>query len=402
MLPPSYVEALRAIGLAQGLHRVGVTSADPFAGTLDDLLDRRARGLHADMQFTYRNPARSTDPARSLDGARSLVVAARAYPPPTGAGSDRARPGSGLAGDADQPGARVASYAVGDHYRALRDGLDAIAARLVADGHRARVLADDNALVDRAAAHRAGLGWFGKNANLLVEGAGSWVVLGSVLTDAELPAATQAVPDGCGTCTRCIDGCPTGAIVAPGVVDARRCLAWSLQARGTFPADQRVALGDRIYGCDECQEVCPPSRRATRVGHLDPTPVAPPSTGAVLAVLDLLALDDEALLGEVGRWYIADRDPDLVRRNALVVLGNTAGLPLAPSVEQVLVRYLGHGHPLLRAHAVWAAKRLGRSDLLPAVGLEDDEDVRAELARPVVARQGSRVTATPAAGAPLR
>ena len=397
MLPPSYVDALRSVGLARGLHRVGITSADPFASTFDDLVERRARGLNADMQFTYRNPARSTEPTRALDGARSLVVAARAYPPPAGAG----RGASPARAVGVGPQARVAAYAVGDHYAALRHGLNAIAARLVADGHRARVLADDNALVDRAAAHRAGLGWFGKNANLLVDEVGSWVVLGSVLTDAQLPPATAPVPDGCGACTRCIDGCPTGAIVAPGVVDARRCLAWSLQARGEFPVDQRVALGDRIYGCDECQEVCPPSRRAIRVGPLEPAPAAPPSTGPGLAVVDLLTLADAALLAEVGRWYIADRDPDLVRRNALVVLGNTAELPLHPALEQLLAQYLRHARPVLRGHAAWAAKRLGREDLLPAIGSEPDADVRRELARPVVARQGSH-DATPAAGATLR
>ena len=125
------------------------------------------------------------------------------------------------------------------------------------------MVADDNALVDREAAYRAGLGWYGKNANLLLPGEGSWFVLGSVVTDA--PAAPPSRPrrcaDGCGTCTRCLDGCPTGAIVAPGVVDARRCLAWLLQVEGAFPREHRVALGDRLYGCDDCQEVCPPNRR---------------------------------------------------------------------------------------------------------------------------------------------
>ena len=149
-LPPSYADELRSVGLAAGLHRVGVASAEPFASTLQDLLERSERGLQADMQFTYRNPARSTDPSRTLAGVASLVVGARAYPPPRR-----------TAGPGARPLGRVASYVVGDHYGALREGLDAIASRLTADGHRARVLLDDNALVDRAAAHRAGLGGFG-------------------------------------------------------------------------------------------------------------------------------------------------------------------------------------------------------------------------------------------------
>src|SRR5438105_6711215 len=143
-----------------------------------------------------------------------------------------------------------------------------MARRLEVDGWRARVLADDNALVDREAARRAGLGWYGKNANVLLPGAGSWFVLGSVVTDAPLPPADHEVPDGCGSCTRCLDGCPTGAIVAPGVVDARRCLAWLVQQPGSFPVELRAALGDRIYGCDDCQEVCPPNHRAERDGRL--------------------------------------------------------------------------------------------------------------------------------------
>src|SRR5206468_10088510 len=141
------------------------------------------------------------------------------------------------AGAPHGPCGRVAAYAAQDAYGPLRAGLGAIAARLHEVGWQARVLVDDNALVDREAAYRAGLGWYGKNANVLLPGAGSWFVLGSVVTDAPLPAADHEVPDGCGSCTRCIDACPTGAIVAPGVVDARRCLAWLVPARGPFPGE---------------------------------------------------------------------------------------------------------------------------------------------------------------------
>ena len=396
-----YVDALRSVGVGAGLHRVGVASAEPFTATLADLLDRRDRGLHDDMQFTYRNPARSTDPSRTLGDVRSLVVGARAYAPPPGAGPV-------AAGPTDPPTramGRVASYVVGDHYGALRAGLDAIAEQLVGDGFRARVLLDDNAQVDRAAAHRAGLGWFGKNANLLLDDLGSWVVLGSVLTDAPLPPDPGPVPDGCGSCTRCLDGCPTGAIVEPGVVDARRCLAWRLQARGEFPAELRVALGDRLYGCDECQEVCPPSRRPVRAGWHGPTgPTGPvePTTSSRLDVVGLLQLDDDALLGAVGRWYIADRDPDIVRRNALVVLANAAPVPVAADVVAVLDRHLRHPSALLRAHATWAARRLGCVASLAAVADDRDPGVRRELARAVETRAGSSRSPASAGGADRR
>jgi len=213
-------------------------------------------------------------------------------------------------------------------------------------GWRAVVLVDDNALVDREAAYRAGLGWYGKNSNLLLPGRGSWFVLGSVVTTALLDVNDAPVADGCGACRRCIDGCPTGAIVAPGVVDARRCLAWLLQARGDFPIEHRAALGDRLYGCDECQEVCPPNRRA-----------APAEDAGFIDVVELLDADDETILERHGRWYIADRDPRYVRRNALVVLGNTAAPDDAVAMT-MLARYRRSADSMLRSHAAWATDRV--------------------------------------------
>ncbi len=342
MEPASLVDELRAVGLAAGLAAVGVASAEPFAEARADLEARKGEGLHGGMQFTYRNPDRSTDPSRALPGVRSLVVGALAYPLAQG-------------DPPETPAGRVARYADDDHYGRLRHALDRVADRLGTDGHRAVVVLDDNALVDRAAAHRAGLGWWGKNANILVPGHGSWVVLGSVLTDAELPTADAPVADGCGACTRCLDACPTGAIVAPGVVDARRCLAWLVQAEGDFPPPWRAALGDRLYGCDVCQEVCPPNRRSGR----DEAAVAPPpSSRPWVPLLDLLAATDDELLAAHGRWYIPRRDPRYLRRNALVVLGNV-GDGRDPEVVATLRRHLDGDDGLLRRHAAWAAARLG-------------------------------------------
>jgi epoxyqueuosine reductase len=356
------VQHLREVGLAAGLDAVEVTDVSPFPSVLADLLERRERGLHAGMGFTYRNPQRSTSPAGALPDARSLVVAARGY-----LTEDLPRP-------AGEPVGRVARYARDDHYTELRAGLTAIGRELKAAGWRARVLADDNALVDRAAAHRAGIGWWGKNANLLLPGAGSWFVLGSVLTDAPLPSTSRLVEDRCGSCTRCLSGCPTGAITAPGVVDARRCLSWLLQAEGLFPRPHRVALGDRIYGCDDCQEVCPPNRRM-------PVRLRSSREREWVPLLRLLDPDDAVVLGWAERWYIPKREVRYVRRNALVVLGNV-GAGAAPEVEEVLVRHLGHDDPLLRAHAVWAARRLGREDLLAPLRDDPDPWVREELDAP--------------------
>jgi epoxyqueuosine reductase len=338
---------LTALGHEHGLDRIGVTSADVLDRARVALHDRRDAGLHDTMQFTYRNPDRSTDPSRAVAGARSVLVGARSYLVADDAGVDREPSGAG------EPQGRVARYAWEDHYAPLRTALRVVTRRLRADGYRAVAYADDNSMVDREVAHRAGLGWFGKNANLLLPGAGSWFVLGSVVTTAPLPATTEPVADGCGSCVRCIEGCPTGAIVAPGVVDARRCLSWLLQKPGDFPVEFREALGDRIYGCDDCQEVCPPTvHLGHRVTRREQTPLR-----RTVPLLEMLAATDDELFADHGQWYLADRDPRWWRRNALVVLGNTAD-PTDPAVRDVLHRYRVGIDPLLASHAAWALDRL--------------------------------------------
>ena len=347
--PDRYTAHILEVGRRAGLAHIGVARADAMDDVRAVLESRKAHGLHDTMEFTYRNPARSADPARTVEGARSLVVAALPY------GFDTPTSPSG-------PHGRVARYARRDFYRSLADSLTVVAKELRRDGHRAFVFVDDNAIVDRAAAHRAGLGWYGKNANILVRGAGSFFVLGSVVTTAELHANDTVVHDGCGSCRRCLDACPTAAIVAPGVVDARRCLSWLLQKPGVFPHEFREALGDRIYGCDDCQEVCPPSVRMHEHVAMDD------ADRAWVSIHTLLAGDDDAVLAAIGRWYVPQRDLDVVRRNALVVLGNI-GHP-TEDVRALLVRYLRHDNAMLRAHAVWACGRIGIVDELP----RDDAD----------------------------
>jgi epoxyqueuosine reductase len=390
---------VRRLGLAAGLDAVAICDARPFDDTRQLLLDRAALGWSGGMQFTYRNPERSTSPGSTVPGAAAIVVGARRYERGAGPGeqggegfeagtattgaSDSSAVGPG--GDRLPPRGRVAMYAWIDHYRPLRAALGRVAQHLQAAGWQARVVADDNALVDRAAAVRAGLGWYGKNTNVLLPGAGSWFVLGSVLTDAPLTEGTTPpapVPDGCGSCERCLSACPTGALVGAGQLDGRRCLAWLLQAPGVFPAEFRVALGDRMYGCDDCQTVCPINRMATRRHPPDDAEAdAQPSVD----VLELLTLGDGRLMELIGRWYIPGREARYVRRNALVVLGNTAD-PSDPAVEAVLIRRLTDGDPIVRSHAVWAVTRLGRRDLLPALAGDDDPLVRAELDRVVAPR----------------
>ena len=337
------VDRLRAVGRDAGLDALGFAAAEPFASTRDDLVERKAAGLHGGMQFTYRDPVRSTDPGRILAGARTLVVGARSY--------RRAVP----VGTTDPPTARVAAYAWRDHYADLRCGLQAVADVLGAEGWRTRVVADDNALVDREAAVRAGLGWYGRNSTVLLPGHGSEFVLGSVVTDADLPVGDERVADGCGSCRRCEDACPTDAIVAPGVIDARRCLAWLVQAAGDFPEEHRAALGDRIYGCDDCQDVCPVNRRSAAA---DGVPAAEADAVYRVDLVALLGADDDALLAAHGRWYIPERDPRYLRRNALVALGNS-GRGDDPSVLGALVAHRDGDDDLLARHATWALDRLG-------------------------------------------
>jgi len=345
------------LGADAGLAAVGIAGAGVFTSTRETLHARRRAGLHGGMQFTYRNPDRSTDPGRILDGARSLVVGALGYRRSEPPRADRT---------AGRPAGVVARYARRDHYADLAGALDRVAERLRSDGWRAVVVLDDNALVDRAAAQRAGLGWYGRNTLLLLPGLGSWFLLGSVVTDAPLPATGARGPsgpaEGCGPCRRCVTACPTGALVDDGVLDARRCLAWLVQAPGTFPVEFRAALGGRIYGCDDCQSVCPVNRTADR---RYPPPGPEPGTTDAVDLLGLLAATDEELLATHGRWYVPGRDPRYLRRNALVALGNV-GDGGDPATVAALERWAHGDDPLLAEHARWAAGRLGREDVVGA------------------------------------
>lgn len=336
-------EEISAIAGEHGVAHLGVAPADVLERARAALLERKDLGLHADMGFTYRNPERSTDPRRAVEHARSIIVAARPYR----AVDEPERP--------DGAHGRVGRYAWVDHYAPLRTGLRAIVARIRRADHRAVAFADDNSVVDREVAYLGGLGWFGKNANILLPGAGSFFVLGSIITTAEYPVSTP-VADGCGACRRCLDGCPTGAIVAPGVVDANKCLAWLVQRPGTFPLEYREVLGDRLYGCDDCQEVCPPSVRLGDQHRVDLSASDEP-VQAWVDVLDMLDATDDDLIERYGRWYLADRNPIWWRRNALIVLGNT-GEADDERTQRVLARYRSHDDEMLREHAEWAVRRL--------------------------------------------
>ena len=342
--PIPTIDEIRIELKAHGITHVGVAPATPMLRARKALAERKASGFADNMSFTWRNPERSTTPSASVAGAQSILVAALPYL------ADDVTPATGRR-------AHIARYARADHYSTLRTALRSVARNLKMAGERAVALADDNALVDREAAYRAGIGWFGKNANLLLPGAGSYFVLGSIITTA-IYEPSQPVDDGCGSCTRCLDGCPTGAIVAPGVIDARRCLAWLLQKSGTFPTEMRAALGDRIYGCDDCQEVCPPT---VRLGRRNMSSAAP-GLGEWVDPLAMLTMSDDELLDTYGLWYFAERDPRWLRRNAIIVLGNTAD-PNDSETLDVLQSVIDGQDVVLVEHAQWAVDEIARRAL---------------------------------------
>ncbi len=331
----------------------GWTAARAWTATRDRIAVARQHELSSDMEFTYRNPARSTEPARVLRSARTVITVACEYGvEPTPAPSTRM--------------GRIARYAATDAYGHLRTALGAIRTLIVEHGHRGVVVADDNALVDREAAWRAGIGWYGHNSMLLVPGIGSWVVLGSVITTAELgPCPKPPVKPSCGTCRRCQPACPTGAIGPDGSVDANKCVSWLLQSSRPIPVELRGAIGDRIYGCDDCQVVCPPNR--TRERQRPRQAVTPAVSPEWIDLVELLRCDDGELMHRVGDWYVARRDPQIVRRNAVVVLANTAD-PYDAEVQSELIAAAGSSHEMLSEHARWAVERFEARKLLTQPG----------------------------------
>lgn len=351
-------DALRVTAEAAGFAGFGVCEAAPFTEAAVSIADANESGRAAGLHFTYTNPA-ATDITRSFPWARRLVVGAWSYLEQAGS------PGPPSAGSG-----RVARFATEDHYSDLRRGLTDIADLLGADGHRAEILIDDNRLVDRAAAARAGVGWWGKNTMVLTPGVGPWILLGSVVTDALLDVSEPMRRD-CGSCDACLPACPTGALVAPGVLDARRCLAYWAQAPGPIPPELRTAMGDRVYGCDDCIEACPPGHRALaqhsgrRAGRLE--------------LLQLLGGDARSLLQRFSHFYVPKRNPRFLRRNALVALGNVGG---AEAVA-VAAGFLGHPDALLRTHAAWALGSLGgpmaRAALTARAANERDAGVVGEI-----------------------
>jgi epoxyqueuosine reductase len=285
-----------------GIDVVGAAPVAPYEQTERHIADRRARGLFADMRFTMAQPEVSCHPETLLAGARTVVSAALCYYTPG------PEPGVGEG--------RLPRYAWRDHYADLRERLATLGERL---GGTYRVLVDANQHVDREGAARAGVGFYGKNTMLITREHGSWVVLGTLVTDVEIEATPPLELD-CGRCRLCIDACPTGALDEPGVLDANRCLSYWTQAPAPIPDGYREELGNSVYGCDICQEVCPWNRGVERRRASEPLSADAEPT---VVLRDWLELDDEQLVRRYDRLYVPRNEARWLRRNALVALGNT-------------------------------------------------------------------------------
>ena len=324
---------LSRLAVQLGLDAVGAAPAEPYEETERHIRERRARGLFARMRFTMAQPEVSCHPESLLPGARSVVSAALSYYVP---GPDEG-PGEG----------RLPRYAWSDRYAELRAKLEQLGERL---GGEYRVLVDENQHVDREGAARAGVGFYGKNTLLITRRHGSWVVLGTVVTTAEIERSAPLDLD-CGSCTRCIDACPTGALDDPGVLDSTKCLSYWSQAPGAVPAEYREEMGSYVYGCDICQDVCPWNRgtEKRRVGAGLPEGAEP-----VVSLVDWLEAADDDLRVRYDRLYFPRNDPRYLRRNALIAAGNSGDASLLPAVE----RWSESDDGFLREHAEWALERL--------------------------------------------
>jgi epoxyqueuosine reductase len=327
------VDELRRLAAELGLDVIGAAPAEPYERTEREIRERRERGLFADMRFTMARPEVSCHPELLLEGARSVLSAAWCYYAPA--------PATG----ADE--GRLPRYTWHDAYAELRERLDALGRSL---GGRYRVLVDSNDHVDREGAVRAGIGFYGKNTMLITPEHGSWVVLGTLVTDVEIAAGSPLELD-CGSCRACIDACPTGALDDPGVLDATKCLSYWTQAPEPIPEAFREHLGTSVYGCDICQDVCPWNRGVERRRRHEQVPEDSTPT---VSLRDWLTQNGRKLVAEFDRLYVPRKQARWLRRNALVVAGNAGTTELADVVEP----YASSDDRMLAEAAEWALSRI--------------------------------------------
>lgn len=341
----SLTQELLELARSAGAVSAGVTGVLSFPEGRARLEAGIESGRAGPLGFTYDDPVTASDMRRSLPWANSLLVFGVSY--------------IGRAAAPGRSGPVVARFATEDFYRPVHEVAATVSAHLEARGARAESIIDDSRLADRSAAIRAGVAWPGRSTMALAPGAGPWMLLGSVATDAVLDSTPPMLRD-CGTCTACIPACPTGAL-SDGALDARRCLSTWLQTPGSIPHWIRPILGRRIYGCDDCLTACPPGHpalRASRPRELDE------------GFAGLLALDDDQLLERFSWWFVPRRDGRYLRRNLVVAAGNSG----EPEAMEALVEQLASPSSMIRGHTAWALARGGgrRVDGLLSNALEEE------------------------------
>jgi epoxyqueuosine reductase len=355
---------LKAQAYGLGFDLAGVVRLGP-SDTFPRFQEWLRAGQHGEMGYMARGENARADPRVHLPQARSALVVAINY-------------------DGTQPSGPIARYARGDDYhdvmlvrlRVLENWLKSDAGRAV----WSRAYVDTGPFLERDMARRAGLGWFGKNTTLLHPQLGSFFLLGTLFTDLDLEPDAPFETEHCGTCTRCLDACPTGAFVAPHVLDARRCISYlTIELRGAIPPDLREAMGTLVFGCDICQDVCPWNVKFSRAAEAGP--LAPRDENREPDLAELLLLSEEQFRSRFARSPVRRAKRRGLARNAAIALGNRRDARDIPALAHALER---DNDPIVRAHAAWALGRFGRntaaySALQRALENEEDSAARREI-----------------------
>jgi epoxyqueuosine reductase len=356
---------------ALGFDCIGVTSPDAIAGAGRYFLDFIRDGGHGDMDWLAANPERRTDPRELWPDVRSVIMLGVNYGPEDDPLAIVKQRGKGA----------ISVYARGDDYHdVIKKNLKALARWLVASVPcEVKVFVDTAAVMEKPLAQAAHLGWQGKHTNLVSRDFGSWLFLGAIFTTLELPR-DAAVADHCGSCQACLDICPTAAFPAPYRLDARRCISYlTIENKGPIPVEFRKAIGNRIYGCDDCLAVCPWNKFAQEGRE---TRLAARDNLRAPELAELIQLDDAGFRTYFSKSPVKRIGRDRFIRNVLIAVGNSGDAGLAPAAA----RLLDDPNPLVRGAAVWAlAQLLDRPafEALAAKGLvvEADESVREEWSR---------------------
>jgi epoxyqueuosine reductase len=358
-------EEIRENASRLGIDKIGFASADPFLEMKERLQEHRAKGYESG--FEEPDLDKRVDPALSLPQPRSILSIAVAYPSRLPEGSPRSRRGA-------YRGQLSRSAWGRDYHEVLRERmrrLEAFIRERVPDA-RIESMVDTGALVDRAVAERAGIGWSGKNCATITPEWGSWVYLGEMITDLPFPPDTP-VANQCGDCTLCIDACPTGALVGPGELNASRCLSYVTQTKGMVEDWLKPLIGNRLYGCDTCQIVCPKNkeRNWTHQPELQPDPEQ-----ARPLLIPLLSMGNKEFKERFGASSAAWRGKKPIQRNAVIALGNYRDESAVPALKDVLAN---DPRPVLRGTAAWALGQIGGSEALEAIrsALEREQDPEA-------------------------